>query len=229
MRAEDLPHLDADALGPMLDPVRTAVVVVDVQVDFAAPHGALGRRGVNLGDAEPAIDRIEALIAAARRAAAQVVFVKVVTRPETDSRALRTLYARKGRPPAAMAICRADSEGAAFYRLQPHVGDLVVAKVKFDAFHGTDLAQRLRRAGVESLLVTGLTTDCCVDQTARSAFHHDFDVFVVSDACAAYGADLHLGALNALEKNCALLVTSEAVIAALGGREPARQGTSDDE
>jgi len=65
------------------------------------------------------------------------------------------------------------------------------------------------------LIITGVSTDCCVDSTTRSAFQRDYDVFVVADACAASTPLLHNGALSALEKNVALLVTSETAIAAL--------------
>ncbi len=211
MDVTDLPHVDAGALADMVDPATSALVVVDVQVDFASPEGALGARGVDMSAAAAAIDRMEAVIRAARAAGTTVVFLLVATTPQTDSGALRRLYARKGRPEGARAICREGTKGFEPYRLIPEEGDLVVPKRQFDGFHGTGLAERLRAKGVNSLFMMGLTTDCCVDQTTRSAFHHDFDVFVVSDACASYDPRLHLGALMAIEKNCGLLTDAAAV------------------
>lgn len=208
-----LPHVDAAALRQMLPPGRTALVVVDIQADFAAPFGMLGRHGTDLAPAEAAIDGIEALIAAARKAGATVAFMRVVTRPETDSEALKTLYVRKGMA-GGQGICRADDGGADYYRVSPEPGDIEIEKLMFDSFHGTDLDTQLRARGIETVLMTGLSTDCCVDQTARAAFHHGYHVFVVSDACAAYEPDLHSGTLNILQKNCALLATSETVIEA---------------
>ncbi|MFD2137034.1 isochorismatase family protein [Novosphingobium resinovorum] len=79
----DLPHIDP---AGMIAPARTALIVVDVQVDFAAPEGLIGRFGIDLAPAEAAIDRIETLIAAARTAGATVAFMRVMTRPETDPR-----------------------------------------------------------------------------------------------------------------------------------------------
>jgi nicotinamidase-related amidase len=64
------------------------------------------------------------------------------------------------------------------------------------------------------VVVVGFTTECCVDCTVRDAFHRNFNVFVVADACAAYCAELHQGALNALAANCALLLEADAVLAA---------------
>ena len=60
----------------------------------------------------------------------------------------------------------------------------------------------------DTLVIAGLTTECCVDSTARDAFERDYHVFIASDAVAAYEADLHDGALKALELNCAMLATS---------------------
>ena len=209
----ELPHVAAPALKEMLPPERTALVVVDIQTDFAAPFGLIGRAGVDMAAVELAIDRIERLIAAAREAGATVAFMRVVTRPETDPAALKTLMARRGSP-GGEAICRIDDGGADYYRVVPAPGDIEIEKLLFNSFHGTDLDDQLRARGIDTLVMTGISTDCCVDQTARDAFHRDYNVFVVSDACAAYEPDLHSGTLNVLQKNCALLVTSDSVEAA---------------
>ena len=212
--SETIPHVDPAALAGMLDPASTALVVIDVQTDFAGPAGAMARIGLDLSRIEPAIDRIEALIAAARSAGATVAFARVVTGEATDPDALKRLNARKGRPPQAIAICRADQPGSGYYRVAPEPGDIEVRKLLFDSFHGTPFEEDLRSKGVQSLVVVGFTTDCCVDATTRSAFHRGFDVFVVSDATDAYDSELHGGALRALQKNCALVVDTWAVLAA---------------
>lgn len=209
----ELPHVDAAELKAMLPPATTALVVVDIQTDFAAPFGLIGRYGGDLGPAEAAIDRIEALIAAARKAGVTVAFMRVVTREETDSDALKTLYARKGMP-GGQAICRIEDGGADYYRVAPVAGDIEIEKLLFDSFHGTDLDAQLRARGIDTVVMTGLSTDCCVDQTARSAFHYGYNVFAVTDACAAYEPGLHESTMNILQKNCALLTTSDAVIEA---------------
>ncbi|MGK6320318.1 cysteine hydrolase family protein [Sphingomonas sp. DT-204] len=213
VEAAELPHVASSELKEMLPPERTALVVVDVQQDFAAPSGLLGRVGVDLSAVEPAIDRIERLIGAARDAGAVVAFMRVVTRPETDSVALKTLMARRGTP-GGEAICRTEDGGADYYRVAPQPGDIEIEKLLFDSFHGTDLDAQLRARGIDTLVMTGFSTDCCVDQTARAAFHRGYHVFLVSDASAAYEPELHVGSLNVLQKNCALLVTSDAVEAA---------------
>ncbi len=157
---------------------------------------------------------IRALIGAARAAGAVVAFARVVTTPATDSAALKRLGARKGEAADSVAICRDGEPGSAYYGLAPKAGDVEVEKRLYDAFHDTDLEAQLRSRGVETLVVAGLTTHCCVDATSRAAFHRGFDVFAVSDAADAYSAASHWAALHALRDSCALIVDTASVLAA---------------
>lgn len=201
-------------LAAMLDASRTALIVIDVQVDFAAPHGAMGRIGLDLPRTETAIDQIDRLIGAARAAAVPIVFVRVVTRPETDSKALRGFMQRLGRDPdRSVAICRAGETGSDYYRVVPEPYDMQIEKTLFSSFVGTDLDALLRARGIDTLMLCGLTTDCCVDCTARDGFHRDFHIFIAADACAAFDLETHEAALSGLTKNCAIALDTDAVVA----------------
>ena len=206
----------AEPLAQMIDPARTALAVIDIQGDFAAPDGAMAKVGCDVSDVEGVIDRAEALIAAARAAGATVMFARVVTTAGTDAPNLKAFYRRKGYPDDAVGVCRAGTAGADHYRVAPEPGDIEIEKPLFSGFVGTDLEAQLRARGVDTLVFVGLTTDCCVDCTARDAFHRGFHVFVVEDACSAYGEDLHRAALMGLEKNVALLTTTDEVVRAWG-------------
>jgi len=205
--------LPAPVMAEAVSAARTMLLVIDIQVDFAAPHGAMGRFGLDLASTNAAIGRIATLIEAARAASVTVGFARVVTRPETDSRALRLLYERTGRDPASAAICRFGTEGADYWVLEPQPGDLEIAKPLYSCFTGTELGAILAERGIDTLVLTGMTTECCVDSTARDAFHRDLNVFVVADACAAYDDEEHVAALRALAGNCAVLVDSDTVMA----------------
>ena len=65
------------------------------------------------------------------------------------------------------------------------------------ASYSTMLDQTLRNMGVESLIVSGVTTDVCVETTARDAADRGFQVIIVEDACTAFSEDLHRAALQA--------------------------------
>ncbi|MXP24976.1 isochorismatase family protein [Altererythrobacter indicus] len=209
----DLPHVDKAALPEMISPARTALLVIDIQTDFASPEGLIGQAGVDLTSAQIAIDRIEELLALARKVGVTIGFARVVTSPDSDSIALKTLMERRGRP-GEEAICRAEGGGADYYRVKPQAGEIEISKLLYSSFSGTDLDAQLKARGVDTLVITGLTTDCCVDSTARDAFHLGYHVFLVSDACDAYDEQFHIHSLNAIEKNCALLTTADAVKAA---------------
>ncbi|MAB14442.1 isochorismatase family cysteine hydrolase [Parvibaculum sp.] len=193
-------------LKAWIAPDRTALCVIDIQVDFAAPDGLLAGFGVDMSAVPAAIAKTEGLIATARKAGVPVIFIGLSTSPETDSPSWgEWMRRRHGDPEAESNVCRAGSPGAAFYGPQPQPGDRVVLKPKYSAFYGTDFADVLCDAGVDTLVVCGLTTECCVDCTVRDAFHRDYHVFIADDACAAYGADVHAAALQSLELNCAIL------------------------
>lgn len=195
-----------DGLEAWVDPTRTALLVVDMQVDFAAPGGVIGRLGVDLGSVKAALAAAQRLAQAARAVGAPVVFVGLETRPHDDSPVmLERMRRRGGDPEVERVICRAGTAGADFYGPRPAAGELVVRKPRYSAFVDTDLDARLRARGVDTLVVCGLTTECCVDSTVRDAFHRDYHVFVAADACAAYEPGLHAGALKSLGLSFALL------------------------
>ena len=176
----------------------------------------MARMGADLSGVEGVLDNVETLIAAARQAGVCMAFARVVTSPQTDSAALKNLNARKGLAPSALDICREGDRGSDYYRVAPLAGEIEVSKRLFSAFHGADLDQRLRERKVDTLILVGLTTNCCIDATARDAFHRNYNVFVVSDATAAYGEEAQRQALDALAQNCGLIVETAQVQSSWG-------------
>jgi nicotinamidase-related amidase len=200
-----------DGLSAWIAPGRTAVLVIDMQVDFASPDGALGG-AVDLSTVGPALEAAIRLTDAARESGAPVVFVGLRTSPETDSPAWRERMRRLGGDPGGEGgLCRADTAGAEFWGPQPLPGEPVVFKSRYSGFCGTDLDATLKAMQVDTLVVCGVTTECCIDCTVRDAFHLDYHVFIATDACAAYEADFHAPALKSLAANCAILTDVDAV------------------
>ncbi len=208
---------EAAALSRWIDPARSALLVIDMQVDFASPDGALGLAGLDLSDVPGALSAAERLAGAARSAGAPVVFVGLQTSAETDSPAWSERMRRRDElAEDGAGLCRAGERGAEFVGPTPREEELVVGKTRYSGFFGTDLDARLKARGVDTLVVCGLTTECCVDCTVRDAFHLDYHVFLATDACAAYERDLHEGALKSLDLNCAILATTDQLAQAWG-------------
>lgn len=207
-----------DGLAAWIAPDRTAVVVIDMQVDFASPDGVLGQAGVDMDVVKPALAAAERLVDAARAAGTPVIFVGLMTRSDTDSLFWKERMRRRGgSPDADSGLCRAGEVGADFYGPTPAPGELVVPKIRYSGFYGTTLDAALKARGVDTIVACGLTTECCVDSTVRDAFHLDYHVFIATDACAAYEPDLHAGTLKTLDLNCAILVETDQVLAAWQG------------
>jgi nicotinamidase-related amidase len=200
-----------DDLKAWIAPSRTAVLVIDMQVDFASPEGALGSY-VDMGVVQSAVAAAETLVETARAANVPVVFVGLFTTPDTDSSAWRERLRRRGvDPDGESALCRLDQPGSEFYGPRPAPGELVIKKTRYSGFLGTDLDARLEAMGVDTLVVAGLTTECCVDSTVRDAFDLDYHVFVAGDACAAYEMDLHTASLRVMALNSAILTDTARI------------------
>ena len=207
----------AEGLADWIAPSRTAVLIIDMQVDFASPDGALGGF-VDMSVVEPALAAAEKLATDARATGVPVVFVGLHTTPETDSAAWNERMRRRGGDPDVdAALCRAGELGSEFYGPKPLPGELVVPKTRYSGFVGTDLDVQLTKLGVDTLVVAGLTTECCVDSTVRDAFSLDYHVFVAADACAAYEADIHEASLKVMELNSAILTDTAAIADAWKG------------
>jgi nicotinamidase-related amidase len=206
----------AEGLADWIAAGRTAVVIIVMQVDFGSPDGVLGAY-VDMSVVEPALAAAERLADSARAGGVPVVFVGLFTTPETDSPAWSERMRRRGGDPEVdAALCRVGQVGSDFYGPKPAPGELVVAKTRYSGFVGTDLDARLKALGVDTLVVAGLTTECCVDSTVRDAFSLDYHVFVAANACAGYEADIHAASLKVMELNSAILTDTDAVAVAWG-------------
>jgi ureidoacrylate peracid hydrolase len=177
-------------------PNRTAVIVIDCQVDFGAPDGEMARRGADMAAPQAALANAVGLVDAARAAGVAIVFVRLLTRPGGENKIAREAKAR--RHDDEPDLCVEGTRGADFVGPLPQAGDTTISKTHFSAFARTGLAEQLQARGLDTLVLAGLTTECCVASSAWDGFEHDFHIFIAQDACAAYDAGLHRHALEAL-------------------------------
>jgi ureidoacrylate peracid hydrolase len=194
-------------------PHRTALLLVDMQVDFAAPDGAMARAGHDVTAAQAALKNASLLADAARGAGVPCLFARLITRDSDETDLLQEWKMRRGTEDEA-PLCQEGTRGAEFAGPKPRADEAIFSKSRYDAFAGTGLDAHLRGLKRDTLVIAGLTTECCVDSTARDAFERDYHVFIARDAVAAYTPDLHQGALKALELNCAILADSAEIVAA---------------
>jgi nicotinamidase-related amidase len=179
-------------LDELVDPTHTALLVVDMQRDFCTPGGAFDRLGVDISMYPPMIPRVAGLVESARAAGVQVVFVQMTTLPGrlSDSPAqirfnLRLHLASHGEM-KPLSYTADGSEGQEIVpELAPRAGDVVVKKYRSSAFWGTNLGLLLRSNGIETVVVSGCTTEGCVESTARDALFSDHYVVIAEDCVAS--------------------------------------------
>jgi ureidoacrylate peracid hydrolase len=200
------------SLKDWIAPGRTALLLIDMQRDFASQDGVMGASGKDMRAPQAAVEKAGRLADAARRAGVACIFVRLIARQEDETEFLCEW--KKRRDADDTLLCVEGTPGAEFVGTQPKGGELVFSKKRYNAFIGTGLDTALRGEGIDTLVVAGLTTECCIDSTVREAFERDYHVFVVEDATACYEPELHQAALRALALNCALIVRAGDVLSA---------------
>jgi nicotinamidase-related amidase len=200
----------------LVDPGHTALVLVDMQKDFAEPDGAFGQLGVDLSAYDALRDNLSALLASARESGVRVVHIQMTTLPERQSDSpsqirfnmrMHQTFRRDG-PPLRYTV--KGTPGHEFLEgFEPLEGEFVVQKSRSSAFWGTNLNQILRSNGIESLVVTGLTTEGCVESTARDAQFNDFYVVVAPECVASDDPAQHEASMLLMRNRFDILAKSE--------------------
>jgi ureidoacrylate peracid hydrolase len=137
------------------------------------------------------------LLDAARRAGALVVHAQHTTLPGHASDSGPWLDARSRATYSVTDLCVQGSWGQQIIdELAPEGDDVVVQKYRYSAFAGTSLDLVLRSAGVRTVVCAGVSTNVCVEATAREAFSADYYVVLPEDACGSWSVPLHEAALE---------------------------------
>lgn len=175
----------------------TALVVIDMQNDFVAPDGFFARVGIDVTAVADVVPTIARLLASARAAGIPVVYTRMRNKANEMLPALHRILPRRDRETARTATCVEGTPGAQIIdALMPQAGDQIVDKTQYSAFYRTDMEDVLARLGVDTVVVTGATTNVCVDSFVRDAYFRGLDVVVVQDAVASYEPWLHEAALR---------------------------------
>jgi len=183
------------------DPAATALMVIDMQRDFLAPGGLCHSQGEDIGRLRPIVPRIQGVLEATRRQKLHVIHTREGFAPDlSDLSALRRTRNSVGRPgPLGHFLIRGEAGHDFIDELKPAPSEQVVDKPGFGAFFRTTLEADLRKAGVTHLLLTGVTTQCCVHSTLREAVDRGFYCLVLEDCCAAFDPALHAAALAIMQ------------------------------
>ena len=188
----------------MLDPARTAIVVIDLQ------KGIVGR-ATHPRPASTVVANTVRILRAARRAGATPVLVHVGGAPDGRDRlhpvADEILGGQAPLPPDWSELIP---------DLEQAPGDLVILKRQWGAFYGTDLELQLRRRGLLTIVLCGIATEYGVESTARDAYERGFEQIFVADAMGALGPQSQEHCLTRIFPRMGRVRDTEAVLAGLG-------------
>ena len=186
--------LDAKPEPIAVDPARTAVIVVDMENDFAAKGGMFDRAGADISEAQKAIAPTAKVLAAARQAGMKIIYLKMGYRPDLSdlgapdsvnrTRHLKFGVGQKIRAPdgrESRILIRDTWDTDIVPELKPQAGDIVIYKTRFSGFYQTGLDATLKKLGIKYLIVTGVTTSICVESTVRDAMFRGYLCVLLRD------------------------------------------------
>jgi ureidoacrylate peracid hydrolase len=181
----------------VLDPARTALVVVDMQNAFMLPGVAHALCPM----AEKIVPNINRLAQAVRLTGGTVIWIK--TTFKDDALKNWSTYFEMVKPEQGarrVAALTAGSKGHELWAaLDVRADDLIVEKNRFSAFiqGSSNLAEVLRERGLDTVLITGTVTNVCCESTARDAMMLNFKTIMVTDGNAAVTDEDHNASLCA--------------------------------
>lgn len=208
-----------------LDVRSTALLVIDMQRDFLLWNGYAFQAGLDVARLRGAIAPIRRLLRAARETGMLVVHTREGHLPDLSDcwpaklERSRTAGAEIGSPgPLGRLLVRGEHGHDFIDELVPTTGEIVIDKPGYSAFVNTDLEEQLRTREIETLVITGVSTEVCVSSTLRSAVDRGYRCITVRDACASGFTDLHDAALRMIGVEGGIfgsLTTSDRVLRAL--------------
>jgi len=170
--------------GKSTEASKTAVLLIECQNEFASPGGKLHDEVRSVMQANGMLEKLATFVESARGAGAYIFHAPITFK-----------HSMSNNPNAGLGIlktCRneslflQDTWNADFVdKLRPATGDIIVkGKTGLDSFPGTNLEQLIKEKGIETLILGGFLTNCCVESTMRTAYEKGLNVITLTDGTA---------------------------------------------
>ncbi|MEA5120040.1 MAG: cysteine hydrolase [Propionibacterium sp.] len=178
-----------------INPATTALVLIEFQNEFTSPGGVLHDAVAEVMDSTGMLDNTTALVDKAREAGVTIMHAPITFAPG---------YGELTRHP--YGILKGVVDGNAFVKgtwgaaivddLTPVAGDILIeGKRGLDTFASTNLDFILRSKGIDTIILAGFLTNCCVESTMRSGYENGYRVITLTDCTAATSTAEHENAI----------------------------------
>jgi biuret amidohydrolase len=219
-------EITAEPYPYALDRAHIALLIIDMQRDFLEPGGFGEMLGNDVSQLRRTIEPNRRLLAAWRAAGLPVFHTREGHRPDLfDLPPAKKIRGRSatsiGDPgPMGRILVRGEAGHDIIPELYPAVGEPVIDKPGKGAFFATDLHAMLEHRGIRQLVVTGVTTEVCVNTTVREANDRGYDCLVLEDCVGSYFPEFQAMGLKMIKAQGGIfgwVGKSETVIDALAG------------
>ena len=205
----------------------TALMIIDMQYVDAHRDFGIGAAGQRHGWSDEmeyyfgrletvAIPNIRRLLDSCRASAIPVVHVRVMNL-SGDSSDTCWRYKMMG-----IFVPPGSKDAEFIEELAPLPGEVVLSKTTSNTFLSTNVDFLLRNMGIDTLIMTGVVTNNCVESTTRGAGDLGYRVLLVGDACAAWTQEGHDYSLRHMDRNFAIVKTTDDVLSEIAEARPVR-------
>ncbi len=206
-------------------PEHTALLIIDMQRDFLEPGGFGEMLGNDVSQLRRTIEPNKRLLAAWRAAGLTVLHTREGHRPDLSDLPPAQRVRGHGKTtigdpgPMGRILIRGEAGHDIIPELYPLPGEAVIDKPGKGAFFATDLQAILQNRAIRSLVVTGVTTEVCVNTTVREANDRGYECLVPSDCVGSYFPEFQEMGLKMIKAQSGIfgwVSDSDKILAALG-------------
>lgn len=192
-------------------PETTALVVIDMQRDFAEPGGFGASLGNDVSRVAAIVPTVKRLIEGFRGAGLPVIHTMECHRPDLSD--LHPAKRDRGNPtirigddgPMGRVLIAGEPGTAILDELAPLPGEIVIEKPGKGAFYATTFGDELQRLGARQLVFAGVTTEVCVQTTMREANDRGYECLLAEDATESYFPEFKAAALAMIRAQGAIV------------------------